>query len=108
MSIVQSHQRSVGEQEAHLQSSLRIVKRRETHLPLLQRTVKFTEIHLMIQLQVDRGQGWVDLAYDTTPGYTDTHAFTAALATWKYRGIYRVSDDQVGLWSAEVSVAVGG
>jgi hypothetical protein len=24
----------------------------------------------MIQLQVDRGQGWVDLAYDTTPGYT--------------------------------------
>ena len=61
----------------------------------------------MIQLQVDRGQGWVDLAYDTTPGYTDTHPFPAALATWKYRGIYRVSDEQVGLWSAEVSVAVG-
>ncbi|HRK16941.1 MAG TPA: hypothetical protein PK490_21850, partial [Prosthecobacter sp.] len=26
----------------------------------------------MIQLQVDRGQGWTDLAFDTTPGYLDT------------------------------------
>lgn len=61
----------------------------------------------MIQIQVDRGQGWTDLAYDTTPGYTDTHAFPAALATWKYRAIYRVGDAQVGIWSAEVSLAVG-
>ena len=29
----------------------------------------------MLQLQVNRGAGWVDLAYDTTPGYTDTHPF---------------------------------
>lgn len=62
----------------------------------------------MIQLQVDRGQGYTDLAYDTTPGYTDTHAFPATLTTWKYRAIYRVGDAQVGVWSAEVSVAVGG
>jgi hypothetical protein len=62
----------------------------------------------MIQLQVDRGQGYADLAYDTTPGYTDTHAFPATLTTWKYRAIYRVGDAQVGVWSAEVSVAVGG
>ena len=62
----------------------------------------------LIQIQVDRGQGWIDLAYDTTPGYTDTHAFPATLTTWKYRAIYRVGDAQVGLWSAEVGIAVGG
>ena len=64
----------------------------------------------MCELQVDRGtgQGFVLLAYDTTPNYDDTHPFPATLTTWKYRGIYRVGDDQVGLWSAEVSVVVGG
>jgi len=62
----------------------------------------------MIQLQVDRGQGYADLAYDTTPGYTDTHAFPATISTWKYRGIYRVGDNQVGVWSAESGIAVGG
>ena len=62
----------------------------------------------MIQIQVDRGQGWVDLTYDTTPGYTDTTPFPAALTTWKYRAIYRVGDAPVGLWSAEQSVIVGG
>jgi hypothetical protein len=29
----------------------------------------------LFQLQVNRGAGWVDLAYDTTPGYTDTNPF---------------------------------
>jgi hypothetical protein len=62
----------------------------------------------LLQLQVDRGQGWADLAYDTTPGYTDTQPFPAALTTWKYRAIYRVGDNQVGVWSAEVGIAVGG
>jgi hypothetical protein len=62
----------------------------------------------MLQMQVDRGQGWVDLAYDTTPGYTDTHPFPATLTTWKYRAIYRVGDAQVGVWSAEMGIAVGG
>ena len=62
----------------------------------------------MIQLQVDRGAGYADLAYDTTPGYTDSQAFPATLTTWKYRGIFRVGDAQVGIWSAEVSVTVGG
>ncbi len=62
----------------------------------------------MLQMQVDRGSGYADLAYDTTPGYTDTHAFPATLTTWKYRAIYRVGDHQVGIWSAEVGIAVGG
>ena len=62
----------------------------------------------MLQLQVDRGTGWADLAYDTTPGYTDTHPLPAVLTKWKYRAIYRVGDAQVGLWSATVEIAVGG
>jgi hypothetical protein len=62
------------------------------------------------ELQVDRadGKGFVMLAFDTTPGYTDTQAFPAAPAKWTYRAIYRVGDDQVGLWSLPVSVTVGG
>ncbi|MBI3879841.1 MAG: hypothetical protein HY301_07220 [Verrucomicrobia bacterium] len=64
----------------------------------------------MIELRVDRGAGGgeVPLAYDTTPGYTDTHPLPATPAKWTYRGIYRVGDQQVGLWSNPVSVMVGG
>lgn len=61
----------------------------------------------MIELQVDRGDGhgFVLLAMDTTPGYTDTFAPTAP-AKWTYRGIYRVGDNRVGQWSNEVSINV--
>ncbi len=64
----------------------------------------------MIEIQVDRGdgKGWVLLTYDTTPGYTDTAAQPATPTKWKYRAIYRVGDQQVGQWSAEVSITVGG
>jgi hypothetical protein len=64
----------------------------------------------MCEIQVDRGdgKGFIDLAFDTTPGYTDTAPFPAAPAKWTYRAIYRVNDAQVGLWSKPVTVAVGG
>ena len=62
----------------------------------------------MCELQVDRGSGWTPLTYDTTPNYEDTHPFPATPTVWKYRAIYRVGDHQVGLWSLEVSVTVGG
>jgi hypothetical protein len=64
----------------------------------------------MAELQVDRGdgQGWRTLAFDTTPGYTDTHPAPATPTRTKYRAIYRVGDHQVGLWSAEESAVVGG
>jgi hypothetical protein len=64
----------------------------------------------MIEFQVDRGdgKGWVPLAFDTTPGYTDTAPQPAALTNWKYRAIYRVNDQQVGQWSNEMSITVGG
>ena len=60
------------------------------------------------ELQVDRndGKGFVLLAFDTTPGYTDTQAFPATPAIWTYRAIYRVGDNQVGVWSLPVSVTV--
>jgi len=64
----------------------------------------------MIELQVDRndGKGFGQLVFDTTPGYTDTFPQPAALTKWKYKGIYRVGDQQVGLWSQEMSITVGG
>lgn len=60
------------------------------------------------ELQVDRGTGWQVLTFDTTPGYTDSTPFPATPTKWKYRAIYRVDDQQVGVWSAEVGVTVGG
>lgn len=62
------------------------------------------------EIQVDRGdgKGWQVLTYDTTPGYTDNQPFPTTLTQWKYRAIYRVDDQQVGQWSPEVSIAVGG
>lgn len=62
----------------------------------------------MLQIQVDRGAGWTDLAFDSTPDYNDTHPHPATLTTWKYRAIWRADDAQIGIWSAEVSVVVGG
>ncbi len=62
----------------------------------------------MLEIQVDRGQGWTHLASDTTPGYNDTAPFPATLTRWKYRAIFRVDDAQVGIWSQVVEVAVGG
>ncbi len=60
------------------------------------------------EIQVDRGQGWQMLTYDTTPGYNDTQPHPATLTQWKYRAIYRVDDAQVGQWSPVVTIAVGG
>lgn len=54
------------------------------------------------------GNGWQILTFDTTPGYTDSTPFPATLTQWKYRSIFRVDDEQVGLWSPVESIAVGG
>jgi len=62
------------------------------------------------EIWVDRGdgKGWVLLTIDTTPNYTDTTALPTALAKWSYKATYRVGENQVGLWSAPVSINVGG
>ncbi len=64
----------------------------------------------MCELQVDRGdgKGFVPLAFDTTPNYTDTTPFPATPAKWSYQAIYRVGDQRVGQWSKPVSITVGG
>jgi hypothetical protein len=60
------------------------------------------------EIWVDRGdgKGFVFLTIDTTPGYNDTQAFPTARTVWTYRAIYRVGEQQVGLWSQSVSTAV--
>jgi hypothetical protein len=61
------------------------------------------------EIWVDRGdaKGFVLLTIDTTPGYTDTQPFPAGKAVWTYKAIYRVEDNQVGIWSQPVSINVG-
>lgn len=65
-----------------------------------------------IEFWADRGdgKGFVFLAVDTVPDYTDTAALPAAgqSALWKYKAIYRQADDRVGQWSDVVSIAVAG
>ena len=62
----------------------------------------------MCELQVDRndGKGFVMLADDTTPNYTDTQPFPATATKWTYRAIYHANDQRVGVWSQSVSVMV--
>ncbi|MEN3369132.1 MAG: hypothetical protein V7609_1275 [Verrucomicrobiota bacterium] len=63
-----------------------------------------------LEAEVDRGdgKGFVLLAIDTTPGYTDNQPFPATPVKWTYRAIYRLGDNRVGQWSKPVSVTVGG
>ena len=49
---------------------------------------------------VGRGIRWVD-CNDTTP-----HPATST--KWKYRAIYRATDQRVGIWSLEVATYIGG
>jgi hypothetical protein len=60
------------------------------------------------EIWVDRGdgKGFVFLTIDTTPGYTDTQPLPAALTKWTYKAIYRVDEQQAGLWSQPVSLTV--
>ena len=62
------------------------------------------------EIWVDRndGKGWVLLTIDTTPNYVDTTALPTAPAKWSYKATYRVGENQVGRWSAPVSINVGG
>lgn len=64
-----------------------------------------------VELFVDRGTGtFAFMAIDTVPNYIDTHALPASgqTAIWRYKGIYRKDDTQVGEWSDVVSVTVTG
>ena len=63
-----------------------------------------------VEIEVDRGGGWVFLAVDTVPDYVDTAPLPAAGqgATWRYRAIYRLGDERTGQWSNVAVIAVMG
>ena len=64
-----------------------------------------------LEIHVDRGTGiFAYLANDTVPDYLDTAPLPAPgqSALWKYKAIYRLTDQQVGNWSDVVSIAVQG
>lgn len=63
-----------------------------------------------IELVVDRndGKGEVFLAIDSTPGNMDGYTLPATPTKWTYRGIWRVGDSRVGVWSNPVTIIVGG
>jgi hypothetical protein len=65
--------------------------------------VKFLD---MIEIHVNRGNGYVMLTYDTTPNYTDTTPLPTPGQKWTYKAIYRVGDQRVGQWSDEASISV--
>lgn len=63
-----------------------------------------------IEIWADRddGQGFRLATITSGTDYTDTSTRPASGAVWKYKAIYRLRDTQVGEWSGEVNVAVGG
>jgi hypothetical protein len=116
------HQGRHRSHDGRWHNSLRAARFHATVQPVLTATVNGGRVDIgwswegnakfldMCEIQVDRGdgKGWGPLAFDTTPNYTDNAAFPATLTRWKYRAIYHLNDAQVGQWSAEVSVTVGG
>ena len=65
-----------------------------------------------IDIYVDRkdGAGFVFLAKDSYPDYTDTFPLPAGVesAVWDYRAIYNIEDDHVGHLSDPITVTVSG
>ncbi|HMQ70685.1 MAG TPA: hypothetical protein PKA90_16990 [Ignavibacteria bacterium] len=63
-----------------------------------------------IDIYVDRsdGKGFVYLANDSSPDFVDKASLNGneKTAAWVYKAIYRVKDEQVGLFSDDVSVTV--
>ncbi len=63
-----------------------------------------------LEVEVDRGNGFVLMTIDLTPGHLDDAQLPPAGSTalWKYRAIYRMKDQRVGQWSPVLEVAVKG
>jgi hypothetical protein len=56
------------------------------------------------------GKGFVQLTITTNPDYADNSPLPAAgvSAVWKFKGIYRLNDQQVGQWSDVATIGVIG
>ena len=63
-----------------------------------------------IEIQKDwgDGKGFVLLTITASITFTDTAPHPATRTAWAYQVIYRVGNQQIGLWSNPVSVGVGG
>jgi hypothetical protein len=61
-----------------------------------------------LEILVDRGNGFVLLAIDTRPNYTDNAPLPAVGTSeiWKYKAIYHLNDDRIGQWTSEYSISV--
>ena len=74
--------------------------------------IKSTKLGLSaVEIFVQRnGSAYERLDISTTSEFTDLHALPAPgqTALWKYKAIFRVDNQQVGQFSDEVSVVVGG
>jgi len=73
--------------------------------------IKWTKGHAdALDIFVDRndGAGFVFLATDTSPDYTDTTPLPQGVesAVWEYQAIYKINDDQVGKYSESIKVTV--
>lgn len=64
----------------------------------------------MCEIHVDRNdsKGFVPLAYDTNPNYTDTHEQPIAPTKWSYKATFRANERRVGQWSDIITITVGG
>ena len=73
--------------------------------------IKWTKGHAdALDIYVDRGTGagFVFLATDTQPDYTDTTSLPQGVETavWEYQAIYKIADEQVGKYSQSIKVTV--
>lgn len=59
-----------------------------------------------LQIFVNRGEGYELLTTDLQPPYTDAFPLPATAASWKYKAIYVIDDEQAGQWSGEVRIEV--
>lgn len=63
-----------------------------------------------LEILADRGdgQGFVLLTIARTTRVPDPSPLPHTPTVWKYKAIYRLKDERIGQWSAEVSHSVGG
>ncbi len=61
-----------------------------------------------IEVEVNRGTGWMPLCMSTAPGIIDTQPspLSAVSTAWQYRASYILAGDRVGQWSEVIAVTV--
>jgi len=74
--------------------------------------ISYTKLGLTgLEIHVKRSDGQFEfLAFEFSDSYKDMFTLPAPgqTAIWKYKAVYRLKGEQVGQWSDEVSVVVGG